>query len=116
VRYLLLIALLACGSSSPSATGPSRPEETARVPPEGPFDLPASYTACHADADCTVVARGCCDETPVNRAHADSFRSMLIAARGMCPVKAACGPSAAGTWDGQPGKCEDAACTLPPWP
>nr|HEX4316512.1 hypothetical protein [Kofleriaceae bacterium] len=80
----------------------------------GPVSLPASWAACSRDADCTVVSRGCCDTTAVDRDHAADATDVLRESdRPMCPVKSACGPSADGTWDGQPGTCVDAVCRLP---
>ena len=73
----------------------------------------ASWTTCSSDADCTYVSLGCCDTTPVNRAHvADAKRKLERSGRPYCPPKTACGPSADGTWAGAPGKCSGGSCVL----
>ncbi|HEY2365741.1 MAG TPA: hypothetical protein VGH87_05110, partial [Polyangiaceae bacterium] len=75
-----------------------------------------SWTSCTTDADCTYASLGCCDTTPVNRAHAaDMQRKLEHTGHPWCPVKAACGPSTNGTWSGAPGKCTAGDCVLRPW-
>jgi hypothetical protein len=72
-----------------------------------------SWTACASDLDCTYVSLGCCDTTPVNRAHADEAKRKLErSGHPYCPPKTACGPSADGTWAGAPGKCAAGNCVL----
>ena len=72
-----------------------------------------SWTACASDLDCTYVSLGCCDTTPVNRAHvADAKRKLERSGHPYCPPKAACGPSPDGTWSGAPGKCSAGNCVL----
>jgi len=79
----------------------------------GPVQLPADYTRCAKDDDCTVVALGCCDNTPVNNAHADAAKRALAASgRPYCPVKTACGPGDDGTWNGMAGECDGGHCAM----
>lgn len=119
MRLTLLVVVAACGGSpgsGPSAPPPPPPPSpgTLVVPANGPVVLPADLTACLADADCTVVALGCGDETPVHRAHhAAAKRAYQAAGRVPGPIDDACGPSAEGTWDGAPGACVESRCELP---
>lgn len=79
-----------------------------------PVSIPAEWARCRTDADCTYVSLGCCDTTPVARAHAPEAQQMLAASgRPFCPPKAACGPSVDGTWSGAPGKCSRGVCAEP---
>ena len=101
--------------AAPPTTPPAPVDAGPQIPAEGAFTLPGAWTACSADADCTIVSMGCCDVTPVNRTHAATARDAMEAAgRRNCPVKAACGPSAHGTWDGEPGVCTAGTCAMPP--
>src|SRR5687768_17175114 len=84
------------------------------IPREGQFEIPADWTECITDDDCTIVTLGCCDETPVNRKHADALRRALEASgRPSCPPKTACGPGEDGTWDGVRSTCDAATCRMP---
>lgn len=75
---------------------------------------PHEIVACTSDAQCMIISLGCCSETPVHRAHEDEAREALAASgREHCPVKAACGPSAKGSWDGEPARCRDGVCAWP---
>lgn len=75
-----------------------------------------SWTSCTTDADCTYASLGCCETTPVNRAHAaDMQRKLEHSGHAWCPVKTACGPSTNGTWSGAPGKCAAGNCVLRSW-
>jgi hypothetical protein len=72
-----------------------------------------TWTSCANDAECTYVSLGCCDTTPVNRAHvADAKRKLERSGHPYCPPKSACGPSSDGTWAGAPGKCTAGNCVL----
>jgi hypothetical protein len=72
-----------------------------------------SWTACLSDLDCTYVSLGCCDTTPVNRAHvADAKHKLERSGHPYCPPKSACGPGTDGTWAGAPGKCAAGNCVL----
>lgn len=80
-----------------------------------PVAMPAEWSRCRADAECTFVSLGCCDTTPVNRRHADDARGALRASkREECPPKTACGPGADGTWQGTPGRCLAGVCGCDP--
>lgn len=109
-----LVMLVAVGcSSSASAKEPM----AWKAPKTGPFTIPAEWTTCAKDAECTVASMGCCDETPVNRAHyAELKKAFEDAGRRYCPPKDACGPGIHGTWDGEPGKCTAKVCAMPVWP
>ena len=116
----LVMLVVACGAPSPtshdSVHAPASRDEV-HVPPTGPFTLPASWTSCTTDDDCTIASLGCCDETPVNRAHVDAMRKQLEASgRRYCPPKSACGPGPGGTWDGGRGVCVSGTCQMPKWP
>ena len=75
--------------------------------------LPAEWTQCRADSECTYVSLGCCDTTPVNRTNmALAQKRLEDSGRPYCPVKAACGPSADGTWANAPGTCVKRVCVL----
>jgi hypothetical protein len=98
----------------PAPHAPPAGRPTFRIPNSGEFKLPADWVACTRDNDCTIVSLGCCDETPVARAHAAALREALDASgRRYCPPKSACGPSRHGTWDGEPGRCTANACVMP---
>jgi hypothetical protein len=85
----------------------------ARAASTAPPRAAPSWTACTSDADCTYVSLGCCDTTPVNRAHAaDAQRKLDRSGHPYCAPKAACGPSANGTWSGAAGKCAAGNCVL----
>lgn len=73
--------------------------------------LPSAYTACKHDADCMVISNGCCHPTAINRKYEDKGRDGLPANE-LCPPKGACGPSAHGTWDGEPGVCVSGVCQM----
>jgi hypothetical protein len=122
----LLLLAGACRSPEPATTPPSSQStigsdpvarDTLHIPAAGPFSLPATWTSCATDDNCTIASLGCCDETPVNRDHVAATRAALHASgRPYCAPKDACGPSASGTWDGEGGKCDAGACRMPLWP
>ncbi len=96
-----------------SASDAAAPPASLRIPATGPFALPAAFTTCASDDECQIVSLGCCDNTPVNLAHVEPTRTALDASgRNPCPVKAACGPSSGGTWNGMPGICERGSCAM----
>ncbi|MFO0633890.1 MAG: hypothetical protein U0168_13660 [Nannocystaceae bacterium] len=121
----------ATAAPAPAAAPTSTPPEPATAPapiPESPpaaepssaaapakVVLPAAWQRCDADRECTFVALGCCDTTPVLRTRAKAANERLQASgRPECPVKTACGPGADGTWIGTPGKCIDRRCGCDP--
>jgi hypothetical protein len=118
LRVLIMLAICACGSQKPTPERPPKDSDTSvSIPASGPIALPHAWIECTTDADCTITALGCCDETPVNRASYAQARDALRASgRRYCPVKAACGPGTDGTKELMPGRCLDAACTMPSWP
>jgi hypothetical protein len=91
------------------------PAATLHLASTGAITLPADLTACAADRDCTYATLGCCDVTPVNRAHAAEVHAALEASgRPYCAVKAACAPTPSGTWNDGPGACAQGRCAPPP--
>ena len=120
IRWLV-IGVIACGGTrvEPERSPPPPPPSASDpvIPKQGPFTLPATWTACSADAECTIVALGCCHETPVNRSSVDKTRRALEqSGREYCAAKSACGPSKNGTWDGEPGACRGGMCAMPSKP
>jgi hypothetical protein len=76
--------------------------------------VPEAWSTCTRDADCTFVSLGCCDTTPVNQSHAKEAQERLDSSgRPFCAPKAACGPSADGTWRGARGRCVKRRCVMP---
>jgi hypothetical protein len=103
----------ACSAGRCVNAGETRPVATVASATSAPTATTASWTSCTSDADCTYVSLGCCDTTPVNRAHVkDAQRKLDQSGHPHCPPKAACGPSADGTWSGAPGKCTAGSCVL----
>ncbi|MBX7077971.1 MAG: hypothetical protein K1X88_02215 [Nannocystaceae bacterium] len=108
----------------PAAPQPATPQPAAPQPSAAatsptdappPVVLPIAWQRCRADRECTFVALGCCDTTPVLRKHAAEANERLVASgRPECPVKAACGPGADGTWIGTAGACIDGRCGCDP--
>lgn len=78
------------------------------VDDDGVVHPPYAVVACAVDSDCVVIARGCCFETAVNRAHVEEAREGMPDER--CSVKGACGPRDDGTWEGVPGVCQAGVC------
>lgn len=123
---LVMLVVAGCSSSEqprgpieskPKPRDPMTADDAWSAPTAGAFAIPASWAACTKNEDCTVGSMGCCDTTPVNRAHHDRLVHELEAAgRQWCPPKTACGPGAGGTWDGEAGTCAANACVMPPWP
>ncbi len=106
----LVVLLLVCGSLLGCKKTRKEPEEGA-----APV-IPADWKTCASDAECTFVGLGCCDVSPVNRAHADAAQRQLSeSGRHYCPVRAACGPGPGGTWAGAPGGCQAGVCAFPPY-
>lgn len=88
--------------------------EALTIAATGPISLPAAYTRCASDADCTYATLGCCEVTPVNQASRAIVADALErSGRRECPPKSACGPGPNGTWDGQPGRCVAQVCGAP---
>lgn len=111
VRACLAIVLGVAVLASACGRRPSAQRQ--REPPQ-PFVLADDFTRCASDAECTIVSLGCCEVTPVRRDHAAETRTRLEASgKRYCPPKSACGPSSAGTWDGEPGVCKAGACAKP---
>lgn len=85
-----------------------------RVATDGPITLPPSWVACSTDAECVIVAIGCCSKVASKRVLADATRAAIQASgRRECPVKAACGAGPSGNDDGEPAVCRSGACALP---
>lgn len=104
LRPLALVVVLACAKPAPDAA----PTAPASAPPSPAWD------ACKSDAECTFVSLGCCETTPVNRAHAGEMQKKLDASgKAYCPPKTACGPGPDGTWNGTPGVCRNGVCAKP---
>jgi hypothetical protein len=118
MRIAMFLVLVGCGGarepSSTTASGSASPVAKLVIPPTGVAALPADHTICKSHADCTLVAFGCGDETPVNRAHHATVKQAYEAA-GRIPgaIDDACGPGIGGTWDSAPGECVAARCELP---
>ncbi len=101
-------------SPGPLATSTARPPN-GRVVTGGPVVLPDGWARCEKDADCTFVALGCCDITPVARARAaEAQRKLEASGRPYCAPKAACGPGPDGTFAGTAGRCTKGACGCDP--
>lgn len=99
---------------SPSTTTSARPT-SGRIVTGGPVVLPDACGRCVKDADCTFVSLGCCEVTPVARAHAaEASRKLEASGRPFCAPKAACGPGPDGTFAGTAGKCTKGACGCDP--
>jgi hypothetical protein len=82
---------------------------------EGPIVWPDDVLACASHSDCIIISLGCCSETVVNRKRVDVAREALArSGRPYCAVKAACGPSTRGSWDGERGHCVNGKCAWPP--
>lgn len=103
IRALLVLAVLV----SPFAC-----KKTRKEPDPNPPVLPAEWTACASDAECTFATLGCADVTPVNRAYLEKAHERLReSGRPYAAPKSACGPAPSGTWAGQPGVCGAGHCT-----
>ncbi|MDP1920655.1 MAG: hypothetical protein Q8L14_30710 [Myxococcales bacterium] len=99
MKHLVLITLLAT---------------TAFAGDDKKVAMPAEWSRCEVDADCTYASLGCCDTTPVARVHAKAAQQRLNdSGRAWCSPKAACGPGADGTWSGMPGRCVKKVCAPP---
>lgn len=104
------LTLAACGRSpppTPSAAVVSEPQSAADLKPV----LPAAWTSCTSDDDCTYVTDGCCATLAVNRASLQEGQARLHSTpHKYCPVKAACGNGRDGTKAGTPGSCAQSTC------
>jgi hypothetical protein len=128
VASLVYLFALGCGANdrvAPQESGLTTTQAAAAAPASnsdspphiadsGPIILPASWTACASDADCVIVALGCCSKAAALRSRAqDVIRAIGASSRRECPVKAACGAGPSGNDDGEPAVCAAGACQLP---
>jgi len=103
------LTLPACGRSP-------QPAPTAAVSAQPVSDdlklvLPAEWTRCTSDDDCTYVTDGCCATVVVNRASMREGKARLDSTpHKYCPVKTACGDGPDGTSAGTRGTCAQSTC------